>query len=206
MGRKAGITAEETRERLLEAAMRVLLRDGYAGTRVSEIAKEAGIRAGSIYNHFPSKADLLMTTITAHVPNAVEDLLQGGNDVSVLDAFERIGGELSDPRRRTFADSQSVAPALIELMATAGREQDVADVVRNAFVDSGTEIVEIIRLAQDHGEIDKTLDAEALARFVHMVAMGSLALGAVGLESVDEAAWAGVIGRMIDAVRPKVVP
>jgi AcrR family transcriptional regulator len=116
MGRKPGVTAEETRVELLDATMRVLLRRGVAGTRVSEIAREAGIQAGSIYNHFASKADLLMAAITAHAPHVIGDLLAGTSDASVLDAFRSVGTELADPAERTLG------PVMLELIASAGRD------------------------------------------------------------------------------------
>lgn len=45
---------------LLDAAARRFLRDGYAAASMRDIAADAGMRASSIYHHFPSKADLLV--------------------------------------------------------------------------------------------------------------------------------------------------
>lgn len=47
------------REALLEAAARRFLEDGYAAASMRDIAADAGMQPGSIYYHFPSKADLL---------------------------------------------------------------------------------------------------------------------------------------------------
>jgi AcrR family transcriptional regulator len=197
MGRKAGVTAEETRQELLDATMRVLLRNGVTGTRVSEVAQEAGIKAGSIYNHFASKTDLIMAAITAHAPHVIGDLLAGTGDQSVIEAFRQIGTELADPSQRT------VGPVMLELIANAGRDSGVAEIVRDSFVSRGTEIVDVVRLAQDSGEIDPALDAEALSRFVNMVALGSLAVATLDLKPVDREAWTVVLDRMLDAARPR---
>ncbi len=48
-----------TRERILLVAARLFRYGGYASTSLREIAKEAGITAGSIYNHFASKEEIL---------------------------------------------------------------------------------------------------------------------------------------------------
>ncbi len=48
------------REPLLEAAARRFLRHGYAAASMRDIAADAGMQPGSIYYHFPSKADLLV--------------------------------------------------------------------------------------------------------------------------------------------------
>jgi TetR/AcrR family fatty acid metabolism transcriptional regulator len=47
--------------RILEAAERVFARCGFYNSRVSEIAKEAGVADGTIYLYFKSKDDLLIS-------------------------------------------------------------------------------------------------------------------------------------------------
>src|SRR6202042_3612349 len=59
MGRVAGVTATETRERLLRAAADAFARQGYDGTRVADIAASAGVSNGALYAHFGSKAGLV---------------------------------------------------------------------------------------------------------------------------------------------------
>jgi len=49
MGRIAGVTATETRERLLRAAAEVFAERGYDGTRVADIAAAAGVSNGAMY-------------------------------------------------------------------------------------------------------------------------------------------------------------
>ena len=48
----------DSRERILAAAKRVAQAHGYNGLVFRDLAAEVGIRAASIYHHFPSKADL----------------------------------------------------------------------------------------------------------------------------------------------------
>ncbi len=50
--------AEETRKSVLDAALRVFSRKGYAAAALKEIAEEAGVTRGAIYHHFGSKAKL----------------------------------------------------------------------------------------------------------------------------------------------------
>lgn len=65
------------RQRVLDAAAERFVVQGYAATTLRQIAGDVGIKAGSIYHHFPSK-DALFEAILAH-----------GIDVMV-DAFERV--------------------------------------------------------------------------------------------------------------------
>lgn len=45
----------ETRERLIGATVRLMLRQGYAATSVDEICAEAGVTKGSFFHHFENK-------------------------------------------------------------------------------------------------------------------------------------------------------
>jgi AcrR family transcriptional regulator len=54
-----------TRERLLRAAREVLERGGYATASVIAIAERAGVSAGALYRHFPSKAELFVEVFRA---------------------------------------------------------------------------------------------------------------------------------------------
>lgn len=51
----------DKRERILDAAVRVFARKGFHATRVSEVAKAAGVADGTIYLYFDSKEHLLVS-------------------------------------------------------------------------------------------------------------------------------------------------
>lgn len=67
-GRKAG----DKRERILRAATRVFARKGFYATRVSEVAKEAGVADGTIYLYFRSKDELLISIFEDRVDHLLE--------------------------------------------------------------------------------------------------------------------------------------
>jgi AcrR family transcriptional regulator len=52
---------EERRNQILDAAARLFARKGYKGATIREIAREAGVSEGTIYNYFDSKHDLLIS-------------------------------------------------------------------------------------------------------------------------------------------------
>jgi TetR/AcrR family fatty acid metabolism transcriptional regulator len=51
----------DKRERILNAAVRVFAKNGFYATRVSEVAKAAGVADGTIYLYFRSKDELLVS-------------------------------------------------------------------------------------------------------------------------------------------------
>jgi AcrR family transcriptional regulator len=51
---------DATRARILDAAAQVFYENGYAGTRLADIAAAADLRAASLYYHFESREDLVI--------------------------------------------------------------------------------------------------------------------------------------------------
>jgi TetR/AcrR family fatty acid metabolism transcriptional regulator len=51
----------EKPHQIIDAAIRVFARNGYYNSRVSDIAREAGIAAGTIYLYFKTKDEILVT-------------------------------------------------------------------------------------------------------------------------------------------------
>ncbi|KJS19487.1 MAG: TetR family transcriptional regulator [Hoeflea sp. BRH_c9] len=67
MARRAGSTGAETAEKLRKAALELFARSGYAAVSMRAIAAETGVQAGAIYNHFPTKQDLLNDLMRVHM-------------------------------------------------------------------------------------------------------------------------------------------
>jgi AcrR family transcriptional regulator len=91
------------RERILEAASRLFLRDGFRAVGVDTIVAEAGVAKMTLYAHFPSKDDL----IAAYLERANERFwqwLEGAiADVddpkdSLMAMFDAVGRLANDPR------------------------------------------------------------------------------------------------------------
>ncbi|MEV5766346.1 TetR/AcrR family transcriptional regulator [Micromonospora sp. NPDC052213] len=53
---KARLSA--SRDRIIVAALEIMAGHGYAGCSVAAVAERAGMATGSVYRHFPTKADL----------------------------------------------------------------------------------------------------------------------------------------------------
>jgi AcrR family transcriptional regulator len=51
------------RRDILDAAARLFKRDGFAAASIDEIAANATLSAGTVYNYFPSKGDLLLALV-----------------------------------------------------------------------------------------------------------------------------------------------
>jgi TetR/AcrR family fatty acid metabolism transcriptional regulator len=63
-------------QQIIDAAVRVFARKGYWNSRVSDIAREAGIAAGTIYLYFETKEDILITLFRDKMARFVSALWQ----------------------------------------------------------------------------------------------------------------------------------
>ncbi|MFP4430138.1 MAG: TetR family transcriptional regulator [Spirochaetota bacterium] len=84
--------AEETKERIVKAAVRVFAEQGFSGAKLSDIASEAGVTRGAIYWHFKNKEAL------------IEELLQriDSYHVHLVESSRTDDGSLQDRLRRVM--------------------------------------------------------------------------------------------------------
>ena len=59
---------EQTRFQIITAAHALFLKQGYHGTSMREIARDADIALGGIYNHFATKEDIFQAVFLAYHP------------------------------------------------------------------------------------------------------------------------------------------
>lgn len=67
-------TKEETREAILDATERLLARYGYRKMTVEDIAREVGVGKGTIYLHFTSKEEIVLSHVDRIVERVKEQL------------------------------------------------------------------------------------------------------------------------------------
>lgn len=64
-----------TVERILDAAARIFQEQGYVGTTTNEIADEAEVSVGSLYQYFPNKDAILVALTRRHIESATAGLV-----------------------------------------------------------------------------------------------------------------------------------
>ena len=193
MGRTAGVTAADTRERLLRAAATVFAERGYDGTRVADIAAAAGVSNGALYAHFDSKAELLVQALRTHGRRLLAELFAADPDRSITELLLVIGRSL--PRGRDSGD------LIIEGLVAARRDQDVAEPMRDYMGERADWLAGLMRIAQAGAELDSALSPDALAHFCLLLAMGS-ALVTEEMHAVDDAEWMALLSRVVTGLAP----
>ncbi|MFM7535031.1 MAG: TetR/AcrR family transcriptional regulator [Acidimicrobiales bacterium] len=84
--------SRRTVERILDAAARIFHEQGYAGATTNDIADEAEVSVGSLYQYFPNKDALLVALTKRHIESAttgLADLLSGLSSEAGVDVILR---------------------------------------------------------------------------------------------------------------------
>jgi AcrR family transcriptional regulator len=68
------ITGEDTKHRIERAALRMFVKKSVSGATIREIAQEAGISLGAMYNHYKSKEELAWVLWARHWADAGAEL------------------------------------------------------------------------------------------------------------------------------------
>jgi AcrR family transcriptional regulator len=163
------LAAQRSRQ-LLDAAARLMEREGSEAVSMQALAKEAGVSVGLIYRYFGSKDDILLAVITdvleafaAAVPAAIAD---AGDDpvrqlAAAFAAYCRVIDEHRHAAVLTYRESKS--------LDAAGREQ-----IKRLEVETSQPLRDTIRAGIDAGSLvaaDPELVAYNLLLLAHAWAL-----------------------------------
>jgi len=141
--------ANNRNDRLLDEAARLFASQGYRETTMRDIAAATGMLPGSIYYHYPSKAELLV----AVYEKGVEALCQRFDAVldGVADPWERLGKAL-DVHMATVLDQGDYARVMVRVLPEHLPEsaQELAR-LRDSYEDRIAGVIDALPV---NGEID----------------------------------------------------
>lgn len=174
------------RPRLLQAAAAVFAREGYAGTKVLDIVREAGVSTGAVYGRFKSKNDLLREAV-------VHGSARGGvlaSGARSLGDLIRHGARLVDRPLYAFEAMR------LEAYVTARREDEVASALADAYARWREGVEPLVATARIEGSI-RELDPEAVLFLYRTLYLGLLLHRGSGLAGPDPEAWEALVDRVV---------
>jgi AcrR family transcriptional regulator len=132
--------AGDTKERILERSGELFRRQGYMGTGIKQILKEAEAPFGSLYHHFPGgKAELGAETIRRS--GALYGLLLGefiGPEVELVEGIEAFFAGAAETLIETdYADACPIATVALEISSTDEDLRAACADVFNAWIEGG---------------------------------------------------------------------
>ncbi len=168
--RKEKITRARKRQ-ILKAAINVFSTKGYGESTMADIAREAGIGVGTIYNYYKNKHELFISLF--HKMLISEDLLKIFDGINIYSDNQRFINSLLEERLKVgFENAHIILLLLFEIQRDARlRRQYVQKVISPLLV----KIEEHINLQKNRG-IFRNLDERVIARTMAGAIIGSMIL------------------------------
>ena len=172
----------ETKQRIIETALKLFLQKGYDRASLKEIAREAGVTKGGIYHYFESKEHLfrgVLSSITAEMARwstsqfssvrSAKDFLQAlfGSLKAMREAFAGIVGQDAEPHPYSF----------LEILVNAARRNTaIKGEMGTIYTQTRENMKRLLLQAQEAGEIRSDIDCEVLALEINALIEGILLL------------------------------
>lgn len=152
---------EKTRQRVLEAAARLITIKGYHNTSMNDIIGATGVKKGNLYFHFSSKDDLVYALISYARKEYAQYLRKNTAGTSAREKLASMMNAVG----RYHSRSGFVGGCIFGNMALEVGDENprIVELVRAVFREWADMIGEMIRYGIDRGEIPGTVDPERAA-------------------------------------------
>jgi AcrR family transcriptional regulator len=183
---------EQRRQLILTVAHRLLIRQGWRGITLAQIAREAGVSTAGLLHHFESKEQLLHAVLDARDASDVAYREQPGD---VLEQIE------------SRAERFQRAPELVSMFAVLlvenlDPEAPLHDRFLGRYRASVDAIADFVRQGQDEGryrtDLDPAVKAVEIVAFLHGMETSWLLDPSIPLTEVFRE-YARSLGRQLDA-------
>ncbi|MBM3944412.1 MAG: TetR/AcrR family transcriptional regulator [SAR202 cluster bacterium] len=161
---------EARREQILEAATACFSRKGFHQTTMQDICEAAQLSPGAVYTYFPSKESIITAACVANQQQTfqlIDSALQQGETQAVFT-------QLADAFLFALAQPETAAQLRtnVELWAEGLRNTEVDALMSEGDAGVRARFAELVAQAQERGEINPELDAEAVGRTMIVVYTG----------------------------------
>jgi AcrR family transcriptional regulator len=155
---------EQRREQLIDAALSVILKEGYGGVSIEAIAREAGVTRPVVYDHFPNLARLLHALVEREEHYSLGQLAL----VVPEDTGDQDPVEFFSTGVRAFLEAVTSRPATwrLILLPLEGTPSIVRDHVEQNREQILKQIQQLVEQSIARGQLPAGLDAELAARMV----------------------------------------
>lgn len=154
----------ETRERIIDVAVRFIARNGARGTSLSDIAAEAGLSQAGLLYHFGTKEALLNAVMDRHLAFTEEWLWGSGPDPG-LKVLQIIADHMASwPAEPQEASVYSIIGMNTVMLAeNVSQDADLHPRLVSGYQTTIDRVTATLRAAQQRGEMRDDVDARLTA-------------------------------------------
>ncbi|MDY7577637.1 TetR family transcriptional regulator [Herbaspirillum sp. RTI4] len=212
MSRSTKEEAQETRNRILDAAEDVFNARGVSHTSLAHVATEAKVTRGAIYWHFKNKGDLF-DAMCERVRLPMEAIVHGAAERSAIDPLGQLlagvvwvmKDVVHNPRTRKVVD------IIFNKCEIPDAQDPILVRQRECFLDGMGKFTQILRNAITKGQLSEQVDVRRGAIFLHATLSGMLQDWLFAPDSFDlaedaEAVLSACLHALRDAPSLRIAP
>ncbi|RIW29117.1 TetR/AcrR family transcriptional regulator [Bacillus salacetis] len=175
----------EKQKRILEAALEIFAEKGFSATSTSEIAKKAGVAEGTIFRHYKTKKDLLLSIVAPTMAKLIAPFIIRDINKVLNTKYERYEDFLKAMilNRQAFLKENMAAFRILiqEIPFHPEMKEQFKEHVASKVYERFTHLVEFYK---DKGQIID-LPTEAVIRFTASSVFGFLLIRHLFLPEAD---------------------
>lgn len=152
-------STDSGRDRIIDSAADLFLRNGYSETSVRDIARASGIKAASLYYHFDSK-DVLLAEVLCLGVNATSEAFDSSSVISDQNASgqDRLRAAIEAHLSALFEHGPYTSAAVMVFPVAPDEVKELVIPTRDAYEQRWTNLlIELVEMGEMAADTDVTL-------------------------------------------------
>ncbi len=171
--------SEETRARILDAAVRRFAVVGYDAASVDDICSEAGVSKGAFYHHYPTKQAIFLALMQGWLK-----LIDIGLDAARKDTVPETLMHMTNLLPGVFAAAEDRLPMFLEFWLQASRDETVWKAIIAPYRHYQDQFAGLVKDGVAEGSLKPT-DPQAAALAIVSLAVGLVLQGVLDPHGAD---------------------
>jgi AcrR family transcriptional regulator len=171
--------SEETRSRILDAAIRRFAIAGYDSASVEDICTEAGVSKGAFYHHFPTKQAIFLALMQGWL-----GMIDMGMSAARKDTVPETLLQMTDLLPGVFAAAEDRLPMFLEFWLQASRDEKIWKAMIAPYHHYQERFSNLVEDGIAEGSL-KPVDSAVVAQVIVSLAVGLVLQGVLDPHGAD---------------------
>jgi AcrR family transcriptional regulator len=171
--------SEETRARILDAAVRKFAIAGYDAASVDDICAEAGVSKGAFYHHYPTKQAIFLALVQGWLK-----MIDMGIDAARQDTVPETLVHMTNLLPGVFAAAEDRLPMFLEFWLQASRDETIWKAVIDPYRHYQEHFARLVEDGIAEGSL-KPADSQVAAQVIVSLAVGLVLQGVLDPHGAD---------------------